>query len=329
MLEQQADRIEAVLAQHKVPARVYGGTVTARLVRFELSVAPQVKLSRLSALAEELALAVGAVSCRIQRVRDTIQVEVTRDSAGVVQFGELCALLGHVPPATAVLGTDGNGQPLLLRLTSPSIAHVLVSGTTGSGKTALARAMLCSLARFNRPSDLGLMLIDPKRRGMAEPARLPNLLRPLAGTTEEAANLLSQLTREMERRDAGAYTRPRIVVAIDELADLLQSGGAAIEQPLTRLLQRGREAGIHIIACTQKPSAEALSGLIRANFPTRIAGKVTSASDARTATGLAATGAEKLSGRGEFLLIAAGQTVRFQGAWVTAKDFESVRMLTA
>ncbi len=317
ILNQQADRIEAVLAQHKLPARVYGGTVTPRMVRFSLALAPHIKLAKLNGLAEELALTLGAVSCRIQRSRDTIHIEVPRDGAQRIAFAALCTTLGRVPPSTAVLGIDAAGQPLLLRLSSPSIAHVLICGTTGSGKTIVARTMLYSLSRFNPPRDIGFVLIDPKRRGLAPLARLRHALRPLAATTADAAELLQRIVREMERRDAEGYQRPRVVVAIDELADLLQTGGVRIEQPLTRLLQRGREAGIHIIACAQKPSASVLSGLMRANFPTRLVGKVASASDARVAAGIAGTGAERLTGQGEFLLIAAGQTIRFQSAWLS------------
>jgi S-DNA-T family DNA segregation ATPase FtsK/SpoIIIE len=324
-LEQQADRIEAVLAQHKVPAQVEGGTSTPGLSRFNLMVGPQVRLSRIAGLAEELALALGVASCHIRRFRGVIEVEVARDQKGSISLAQLCETLGRVPPATAVLGMDGAGQPLLLRLSSPSVAHALICGTTGSGKTALLRTMLVSLARYNRPSELGLVMIDPKRRGARALSGLPHLLRPAAGTAEEAAELLAQLVHEMERRDANGFSRPRIVIATDELADLLQVGGEAVEAPLTRLLQRGREAGIHVLACTQKPSAKVMGGLIRANFPTRLVGKVTSAADARIAAGIAGTGAEKLSGRGEFLLLSAGQTIRFQAAWLSPGDLTPTR----
>ncbi len=320
ILNQQADRIEAVLAQHKVQARVSGGTVTPNLVRFNLTLAPHIKLSKLNGLAEELALALGAVTCRIQRVRDSVQIEMPRDGARRIEFNQLCRQLERVPPHTALLGMDGQGQPLLVRLSSPTIAHLLICGTTGSGKTVLARSLLYSLAQFNRPRDVGFILIDPKRRGFSTLEDLPHVLRPLAATTGDAIALLTRLVLEMERRDADGYTRPRVVVAIDELADLLQTGKQQIELPLTRLLQRGREAGIHVVACTQKPSASVLSGLMRANFPTRLVGKVSSANDARIAAGIAGSGAEKLAGRGEFMLIAAGQTIRFQAVWLAADE---------
>ncbi len=323
MLNQQADCIEAVLAQHRLPAQVYGGTVTPRLVRFHLALAPHIKLSKLTALAEEIALALGAASCRIQRNRDTIEIEVPRERAQTVTYAGLRAMLSRLPPMTAMLGMDSAGQPLLVRISSPSIAHVLICGTTGSGKTAMARTIMYSLAQFNRPAELGFILIDPKAHGLMALASLRHSLAPIARTTADAVCLLRRLVVEMERRDAEGYSRPRVIVAIDELADLLQSGRAEVEQPLTRLLQRGREAGMHVVACTQKPSATAVNGLIRANFPTRIVGKVASANDARIAAGIAGSGAEKLSGHGEFILIAAGQVIRFQAAWLSTQEVEA------
>jgi S-DNA-T family DNA segregation ATPase FtsK/SpoIIIE len=119
----------------------------------------------------------------------------------------------------------------------------------------------------------------------------------------------------MEQRDLGGRSRPRIVVMIDELADLVMAGGRKIEQPLTRLAQRGREAGIHLVACTQRPSATVIGGLIKSNFPVRIVGSVASAEDAKVAAGLPRTGAERLMGRGDFLVVARGEQFRIQGAY--------------
>ncbi len=316
-LNLQADRIEMVLAQHKLPAQVAGGIVTPRVVRFNLSLGPSVKLNKLSALAEEIALALGAASVRIHREGATVQVEVPRDDREPVSLAKLCHQVGSVPPTTAALGLDTNGQPILLRLSSPSIAHVLVSGTTGSGKTALVRSLLLSLALFNRPNELRIVLIDPKGRGL-EPLRdVPHLLYPLVRETNDAVELLEKLVAHMERRDRENCDRPRVVIAIDELADLLQSGGKRVEQPLSRLVQRGRQAGMHVIAATQKPSSKAMSSLIKSNFPTRLVGKVASPEDARTAAGIGGTGAEKLTAQGEFLLIAEGQVIRIQSAFAS------------
>jgi S-DNA-T family DNA segregation ATPase FtsK/SpoIIIE len=128
----------------------------------------------------------------------------------------------------------------------------------------------------------------------------------------------------MERRDREGVNRPALVVAVDELADLLQTGGPMLEAMLTRLAQRGREAGIHLVACTQKPTAALIGGAMKANFPVRLVGAVASRDEARYATGINESGAEKLEGKGDFLLVTKGDMVRFQAAWLAAEDLERV-----
>jgi S-DNA-T family DNA segregation ATPase FtsK/SpoIIIE len=215
--------------------------------------------------------------------------------------------------------------PLLLRLASPDVAHVLIAGTTGSGKTELARTILASLTLHQKPHNLLLALFDPKLRGFAPFAQLPHLLFPIARDPAEMLARMSYLTGEMERRenDAQFSARPRIVIAIDELADALQTCGRALGDHLTRLVQRGRSAGISVIACTQKPAANIVGTLLKANFPVRLVGRVASAEDARVAAGIGGTGAEKLAGRGDFVLIAGGQTIRFQVAQMNQDIFAS------
>ena len=323
-LNQQADRIEMVLAQHKLPAQVSGGVVTPRLVRFNLNLAPSVKLNKLTGLAEEIALALGATTVRIQRDGGTVRVEMPRDDAETVTLTRLCGQLKQVPSNTALLGQDASGQPLLLRLSSPSIAHVLIAGTTGSGKTVLMRNMLLTLARYNRPCDLRLVLIDPKGRSFDALSHLPHLLSPVIQRGEVAIDLLNKLVKQMEKRDQGGENRPRVIIAIDELADLLHKFGGFIEEPLTRLAQRGRQAGFHLIAATQKPSAKVLSSLLKSNFPTRLVGRVASADDARVAAGMGGTNAEKLNGNGDFILTAEGRTIRFQSAWTAHEDAQTL-----
>jgi DNA segregation ATPase FtsK/SpoIIIE, S-DNA-T family len=314
-LNLQADKIEMVLAHHKLAAQVYGGSVTPNTVRFDLNVAPNVKINKLASLAEEIALALGAANVRIHRDGAAIRVEVPRERKSSVLLTDLCDQVGRIPALTSVLGLDGNGQPLLLRLSSPSVAHILVAGTTGSGKTAAVRSLLLSLARFNRPNDMRFVLIDPKGRGFESLKDLPHLLYPAVRETADAVTALQKLVTHMERRDREQCDRPRVVIAIDELADLLQTGGKQIEAPLTRLVQRGREAGFHVIAATQKPSSKVMSGIMKSNFPTRLVGRVASPEDARSAAGIGGTGAEKLAGHGEFLLVAEGQVIRFQSAY--------------
>jgi len=325
VLHFQADRIELVLASHKVPARVTGGTVTPRLVRYQVSTPLGVKVKRVSGLAEEIALSLGAPSCRVYREGGEVQVEVPRADGQTVHLLDLCRRLvqegprgrATVPPVTAVLGLDQEGVPLLLRLPSPNVAHVLIAGTTGSGKTALARTIVASLALYNNQRTLQVVLIDPKGRGFLAFEGLPHLLVPVVSRVEEALAVLTRLVAEMERRDEEGRSEPRLVVVLDELADLVQVDGREMEAVLTRLTQRGREAGIHLVACTQKPTAAVIGGLVKSNFPVRLVGSVASPEDAKVATGLAGTGAERLLGQGDFVVVAKGQVTRMQAAYVT------------
>lgn len=355
LLELQSDRIEMVLASHKAPARVTGGVVTPRAVQFHLAPALGTKINRLQALADELALALGATNVRISRQGSSVQLEVPRDDAQPVQLLPLMAQLAAgkgdglpssnmrarrdaganrnawrapLPPFTAVLGMCDDGAPLLMRLASPDVAHVLIAGTTGSGKTVLCRTMILSLAMTHRRSQLQFVLVDPKRRAFAPLEALPHLLRPVIGDAAEATDALGELVQLMETRgQAGGRAvevTPRIVVVLDELADLVQVGGKALGEHLTRLAQRGREAGIHVVACTQKPSSQVLGALMRANFPARLVGKVVSPEDARVAAGIGGTGADKLAGRGDFVAVAAGQVLRFQAAYVSVEEMDQV-----
>lgn len=323
-LEMQADRIEAVLARHRVQARVEGGTVTPRFVRFRLIADGATKVNAIKTLADEIAMELDKREARIYREGATIQVEVPRGQPEPIRLLPLCERLQQIPVLTAVLGLEADGTPLMLRLPAPDVVHVLVAGTTGSGKTALARTLLVSLAMFNRQSQVQLVLIDPKGRGFGPLAALPHVLGGVASTPTAAIERLRWLVDEMERRDREAINRPALVVGIDELADLLATGGSAVETLLTRLGQRGREAGIHLVACTQKPTAQIIGGAMKANFPVRLVGAVAGRDEARYATGIPDSGAEKLEGKGDFLLVTRGESVRFQAAWLGPEDLHHV-----
>ena len=325
VLEAQADRIEAILALHKAPGQVMSGIVCPRFVQYQVIPAATVKLNKFSALSEEIALALNCNRVRVYREGSLINIEVARESGEPVRLLELCNVLaGHIPPATAILGIDEKGAPLLLRLSSSNVVHVLLAGTTGSGKTALARTMLASLALHNAPADLRFVLIDPKGRGIGMLQRLPHATGSVVVSPEEAIAKLKAVVGEMEIRDRAHTNRPIIVVAVDELADLLQTGGKEVEGLLTRLAQRGREAGIHLLACTQKPSASLIGSAMKANFPVRLVGSVASKDEARYATGISESGAEKLGGMGDFLLVASATPLRFQAAWMGPQDFDTL-----
>jgi S-DNA-T family DNA segregation ATPase FtsK/SpoIIIE len=322
-LEYQANQIEALLAGHRVTAKIVGGTVTPRWIRFQAIPEISTRINRITALSEEIALQLGAPSVRVTRQSGAIQIEVPRPDFRTVGLLPLLEKLPQIPRQTAVLGLDDSGLPLLLRLSSPEVAHVLIAGTTGSGKTALARSIALSLAINNRLGEIQMLFIDPKRSGFAALAHtgaLPHLLRPVIDDVHQAVFLLGEMVSEMVRRDRERITEPRLVIFIDEVADLMEQGGKAVDRLLTRLTQRGRSAGIHLIACTQKPLAAVIGSLTRSNFPVRLVGSVSSADDARTAAGIAGTGAEKLLGRGDFLLVSKGEAIRFQAAYASRDE---------
>ena len=332
-LSEQADRIEWVLATHKAPARVTGGRVTPRTIQFHLRPAPTTKISRVEGLAEELALALGAASARISRQNGALHLEIPRSDAVPSKFLDLCTRVerdGNAVRAlhksgTALLGITTDGVPLLIRLGSPDAPHMLIAGTTGSGKSQAARTLLASLVMYQPARKVQLLLIDPKGSDFLAFESVPHLLCPIVKTAEEARERLEWLVEEMTRRQEAHVSRPRIIVMIDELADLMMQGGSALEELLTRLVQRGRSAGICIIGCTQKPTAGVLGTLVKANFPVRLVGKVTSANEALVAAGVAQSGAEKLAGRGDFLLIANGDKQRVQMAHLAANDYDAFR----
>lgn len=324
LLNDQADHIEGICAAQGLPLRIVGGTVGPRLVVFRAVKPAAVKLSAVLRMEEEIALGLGVSTCRIARDGRYLTFEIPRRDPAPVR---LQALLPKVPRgyvAAPVIGVDREGVPLLLQLSSPKVAHVLVCGTTGSGKTALARAMIASLAVHNPLRDLGLVLIDPKRRGYVPFAGLPHLLYGVIHEPAEALGALAWAVDELERRDREGRSTPRLVVFIDELADLMQTAGEDAEALLTRLLQRGREAGIHVVACTQKPTANVIGSLVKANFPTRIVGRVTDTNDGYVAAGVSGTGAERLLGRGDFLVVTGGEITRMQAAYVEEAELREL-----
>jgi len=320
----QADRIEMVLRDYKAPARVTGANVTPRWIQFLLQTAPGIKVNRVESLSREIALALGATSARVSAQGGSVRVEVPRSDPQPVKLLPLCSRLPQIPFGTALLGLADDGAPLLLRLPSPDVAHVLIAGTTGSGKTALVQSMIASLALTHRRSQMQFVLIDPKGRAFEGFSTLPHLLRPIVSQADQAVQVLNDMIDLMEARDRSRVTDPRIVIVLDELADLVQTGGSEVIESLGRLVQRGREAGIHVIGATQKPSSAILGPLIKANFPVRLVGRVVSSEDARVAAGIGGTGAERLTGHGDFVAVAGPGVTRFQAAYISPNDIASV-----
>jgi S-DNA-T family DNA segregation ATPase FtsK/SpoIIIE len=249
--------------------------------------------------------------------------EPTAEAAPDVEPLRLADVLenaGGLPPLTACLGLTDDACPLLLRLTSPGAAQVLVAGEDGEGKTELLRTLLISLALRSRQRHLQMALLDSRARGFAPLAGLPHLITDVAADPRATRGLLERLERELDRRDAAGFSEPHIIVAVDEIMDALEAGGSAAEDLLARVTRFGREAGVHLLAGTSQPAA-ALEALPTARFSIRLVGRLTNGADAEAAAGRPGSGVEELLGRGDFFCLAGGPPVPFQAAWVSASDW--------
>jgi S-DNA-T family DNA segregation ATPase FtsK/SpoIIIE len=321
----QADYIEMTLWSQKINARVVDRLVLPRIIRYGILLGLDERPERVERLRKSIAHRLGAAVRINTGSSGDLSVEVERPDRAGVLLSRLIRRL-RVPAHTAILGLDmDHGEPLLLHLPSYDVAHVLISGTTGSGKTVLARSLIASLALFNQPDDLQMILIDPKDREFADLAWLPHLMLGQITVTDDAVDVTGMLVETMLERDRIGINRPLLILVIDELADLLMTGGDPVRKNLQRLIQRGRGAGIHLVACTQKPSADAVGSIIRSNFPVRIVGSVTRPEDARLAAGIAGTGAEQLLGGGDFLLCQFSETTRFQAAYTDEDLVHQIR----
>lgn len=323
-LEHQADRVESLLAAHRTPGRITGGAVGPRHIFFTLEPAPHIRFASIQSLRVDLALALQVQDVALRTEKGIIYIEFPNPNPTQISLKSMLDEIGSVPFCTALLGLKADGV-LTVRLSSPDNPHALISGTTGSGKSTLLQGIAASLAVNNSPRLVTFLAIDPKGRTFSPLAKLPHFTRPPIENPASAAEALHTLLKVMQLRDRDKfrpdYDGPRIVVFIDELADLIMQD-ATLTHTLTRLVQRGRDAGIHIVAATQHPSAAILHNLMRANFPLRLVGKVVSADDARVASGQAGTNAHLLNGRGDFVAVSGGTTIRFHVPY--QKDFAAI-----
>jgi S-DNA-T family DNA segregation ATPase FtsK/SpoIIIE len=336
-LTSQADCIESVMASHAIPARVSGGTVTPRWTRFQVLPTNSGRIGQLRELGDELAAALDAPSCRILRRGAALEVEVARDDVEPVRLAELHALFAPdpLPPLLAILGQDTDGGPLLIRLNSPDVTHVLITGMEGAGKTQLLQSMVISLALSNPaptplkpgPFGLRLVLIDLEGDTFDAFGGLPHLAREVVRTTREAVEALDSLVLLIDRTTLAE--QPPIVVAIDGLVHLLETGGRRVYQALSRLTRRSWDAGVHVLAAADPLHVTWSSGqtgrlLDHFGFPARLVGRVKTGRDAFEATGWRGSGAERLLGRGDFLAVAESRLTRFQAAHVSRPEVEDV-----
>jgi S-DNA-T family DNA segregation ATPase FtsK/SpoIIIE len=348
-LTAKGQRIRETLAHFGIGvkvARIQEGPV---VTQYALDVEPGIKLSRIEGLADNLALALAARSIRIEAPipgEPYVGIEIPNSAFDLVTLKEVLGSrnfesLGRDSKLAFALGQDVAGQPFSADLSK--MPHVLIAGATGSGKSVCVNAVICSLLMRATPNEVKLILIDPKRVEMAQYKGVPHLLTEVIVEPDKAVNALKWTVGTMEARyhefaqrgvrniaafnealRAGESRMPYIVIVIDELADLMMVSAYEVEATITRIAQLARATGIHLVVATQRPSVQVITGLIKANIPSRIAFAMTSGVDSRTI--LDTTGAEDLLGRGDMLYqpIDAPRAVRLQGVLVTDKEIEGV-----
>ncbi|GAB3378777.1 hypothetical protein GCM10027514_17160 [Azotobacter armeniacus] len=371
------ESLEALSRLLEIKLKEFGVEVTVESVhpgpvitRFEIQPAPGVKVSRISNLAKDLARSMAMISVRVVEVipgRTTVGIEVPNEDRQIVRFSEVLESTEYEDaksPVTLALGHDIGGKPVIADLAK--MPHLLVAGTTGSGKSVGVNAMILSILFKSTPEQARLIMIDPKMLELSIYEGIPHLLCPVVTDMKEAANALRWSVAEMERRyklmaamgvrnlagfnrkvkdaeEAGMplgdplYRResmddeppllqplPTIVVVVDEFADMMMIVGKKVEELIARIAQKARAAGIHLILATQRPSVDVITGLIKANIPTRMAFQVSSKIDSRTI--LDQGGAEQLLGHGDMLYLppGTGLPIRVHGAFVSDDEVHRV-----
>ena len=373
-LEAMSRLVELKLRDFGVEAEVVEVHPGPVITRFELRPAPGVKVSQISNLAKDLARALSAISVRVVEIipgKSTMGLEIPNEAREIVTLGEIIKSKAYdelASPLALVLGKDIGGGPIVADLTR--MPHLLVGGTTGSGKSTAVNAMVLSLLYKSSAEHVRLIMIDPKMLELSVYEGIPHLLAPVVTDMKQAANALRWCVAEMERRyqlmaatgvrnlvgfnrkvqeanDAGRPLRdpiemkrlppdgdpqtvplleplPYVVVIVDELADMMMIVGKKVEELIARLAQKARASGIHLILATQRPSVDVITGLIKANIPTRIAFQVSAKVDSRTI--LDQSGAESLLGHGDMLFLPPGTSVpvRVHGAFVSDQEVHRV-----
>ena len=325
--------------------RTYTGPV---VTTFEFKPAPNVKVSKILNLQDDLAMALKAQTIRIQAPipgKDVVGIEVPNEDTQTIYLKEMLdsdIFQNSKSPLTMILGKDIVGKPFITDL--KKLPHLLIAGTTGSGKSVGINSMILSLLYKNSPDNLKLVMIDPKMLEFSMYNDIPHLLTPVITKAGDAINALANMVSEMERRytlmsqtktknienynekaqKEGYETMPYIVVVIDELADLMMTSGKDVEYSIARLAQMARASGIHLIVATQRPSVDVVTGLIKANLPSRLSYKVGQKIDSKII--LDSMGAESLLGRGDMLFTPPGMSglVRIHAPWSTEEEIEKV-----
>ena len=330
------------LAQFGVEARVVGMVVGPRVTRYELQLAPGTKVSKVSSLKDDLAYALATTEIRILAPipgKQAVGVEVPNQRPDFVTLGDIYREFPKgAGPLHVWLGKDISGKPVYADLAK--LPHLLIAGTTGSGKSGCVNCIVSSILLRSTPELVRMIMIDPKKVELSHYDRIPHLLVPVVTNMKDAAGVLHNVCKEMEdryelmelehcrsladmnkvRARRGERPVPYIMVVIDELADLMMISPQEVEEYVIRLAQKSRAVGIHLVVATQRPSADVITGMIKANIPSRIAFAVSSQIDSRVI--LDVNGAEALLGRGDMLFKPLGSShmERVQGAYITEEE---------
>ncbi len=330
------------LGQFGVDARVVGMVVGPRVTRYELQLAPGTKVAKVSALKDDLAYALATTEIRILAPipgKSAVGVEVPNQRPDFVTLGDIYREFPKsAGPLMVWLGKDISGKAVYTDLTR--LPHLLIAGTTGSGKSGCVNCLVSSILLRSTPEQVRMIMIDPKKVELSHYDRIPHLLVPVVTNMKDAAGVLHNVAKEMENRyelmeleharsladmnkaraRRGERPLPYILIVIDELADLMMVSPQEVEDYVIRLAQKSRAVGIHLVVATQRPSADVITGMIKANIPSRIAFAVSSQTDSRVI--LDVNGAETLLGRGDMLFKPLGSShmERVQGAYVTEEE---------
>ncbi|MEJ9211710.1 DNA translocase FtsK [Bacillus smithii] len=347
-IQQQIQLLNDTLKNFRVRAKVVNVTEGPSVTRFEVQPEPGVKVNKITNLSDDIKLSLAAKDIRIEAPipgKHTIGIEVPNKESRPVYLSEIImspSFQNSQSPLTIAMGLDISGQAVVADL--KKMPHGLIAGATGSGKSVCINSILISLLYKTTPEELKLLLIDPKMVELAPYNGIGHLVSPVITDVKAATQALKWAVDEMERRyelfahagvrnierfnqkalEAKEKRMPYIVIVIDELADLMMMSPADVEEAICRIAQKARACGIHLLVATQRPSVDVITGLIKANIPTRIAFSVSSQADSRTI--LDTGGAEKLLGKGDMLFLDNGtsKTVRLQGSFVSDGEIERV-----
>lgn len=349
-IEEQTMLLNDTFTNFNVHAKVVNVTQGPSVTRYEVQPEPGVKVSKITNLSDDLKLSLAAKDIRIEAPipgKHTVGIEVPNQKSRPVLIREILEseeFKSSASPLTVAMGLDISGKPIVTDLRK--MPHGLIAGATGSGKSVCINTMLVSLLYKAKPEELKLLLVDPKMVELAPYNYVPHLASPVITDVKTATAALKWAVEEMERRyellahagvrDITKYNQlaeehkryseklPYLVIVIDELADLMMMAPADVEEAISRIAQKARACGIHLLIATQRPSVDVITGLIKANVPTRIAFSVSSQIDSRTVIDI--SGAEKLLGKGDMLFLENGTSkpVRLQGTFVSDEEIDQV-----